>query len=305
METVLKSYNVFIDSTQGTKRINLFEQAPNGGAVRVSLKQFQSLRTFGNVDKEYLQFWVKIDNESLPQIQIDNQAYIDGMTEIILPDVYYADPGELFKAKVERIKSFIEASYPSNALVAYETYIDSNGNDRVRWTISGDYIVDRKSLYLKDTGVPSMEFSTAITARDQFIVHEWFAKYFYLRVDGATNNLESKELSTANVDPNDDELIQSDVLAAIPFAGGINPFSYQARVKNESSFANRTGVQSLELRLTDHRNEPIQNISALTVSWSAVLHIELVVDHSVPTLGYGPSPNPVDPKLSGNVYRPI
>eukprot|EP00967_Tisochrysis_lutea_P120611 scaffold197959_cov31-Tisochrysis_lutea.AAC.3 len=37
METVVKSYNVFADSTQVTKRINLFEQAPSGGAVRVSL----------------------------------------------------------------------------------------------------------------------------------------------------------------------------------------------------------------------------------------------------------------------------
>lgn len=304
METVVKSYNIFVDSTQVTKRINLFEQAPSGGVVRVSLKQFQSLRTFGNVDREYLQFWIKIDNESLPQVQIDNQAYIDGMQDITLPDVYYSTPEELFASKAQRIKSFIDVTYPGS-IVEHYSYLDANGNDRVRWTISGDFVNDNKSVYIKDVNLPNAEYSSATPSRDIFLVHEWFAKYFYLRVDGATNNLESKELSTANVDPNDDELIQSDVLAAIPFVGGANPYSYHARVKNESSFVNSTAVQSLELRITDHRNEPIQNISALTVSWSAVLQVELVINHSVPTLGYGPAPNPVDPKLTGNVYRPL
>eukprot|EP00967_Tisochrysis_lutea_P101786 scaffold152924_cov30-Tisochrysis_lutea.AAC.2 len=110
---------------------------------------------------------------------------------------------------------------------------------------------------------------------------------------------------TANVDPNDDELLQSDVLAAIPFVGGVNPYSYHARVKNESSFMNATAVQSLELRLTNHRNEPIQNISALTVSWSAVLQVELVINHSIQPAGYGQTPTRVNPKLTGNIYRPL
>lgn len=34
---MLKSYNVFVDSVRGTT-LNLHEQAPSGGVVRVSLK---------------------------------------------------------------------------------------------------------------------------------------------------------------------------------------------------------------------------------------------------------------------------
>eukprot|EP00967_Tisochrysis_lutea_P029012 scaffold33911_cov32-Tisochrysis_lutea.AAC.1 len=298
MESVIKSYNVFVDSHQSTKRINLFEQAPTGGVVRVSLKQIQVHRTFGNVNTNYLRFRVKIDDESKPLT--NEQAFIDTMTEIVLPDAHYADPTELFSLKAERIQTFVRQSY-ADAVVQF--YI--NDNDTVTWVIAGSFISDSKSVYLKEYDIPTMEFSAATNDIEQPIVYERFGKYFYLRIDGATGNLESKELSAQGVDPSNDELIQSDILGAIPFTPGTAPYSYHARVKNESSFTNHTSVQAIELRLTDQQNNPIQSDGGMAISWSAVLQVELVVNQSIQPAGYGQTPTRVDPKLTGNIYRPI
>ena len=78
----------------------------------------------------------------------------------------------------------------------------------------------------------------------------------------------------SSVDPSNDELIQSDILGAIPFTPGTAPYTYHARVRNESSFTNHTAVQAIELRLTDQQNNPIQSDSGMTIySWSAVLQV--------------------------------
>ena len=140
------------------------------------------------------------------------------MERVTIPDVYYSNPQEVFDIKREKISEYIQTEYPGDSIVTYETYIDSNGNDRVRWTIAGQYASNGMSFYLRDTGASTQEFSSVVTAHDQFIVHEWFGKFFYLRIDGATNNLESQELNTANIDPaRADELLHSDILAAPVF----------------------------------------------------------------------------------------
>lgn len=124
----------------------------------------------------------------------------------------------------------------------------------------------------------------------------------YLRVDAPTNNLESKELAGAENIVGDD-LIHSDILGSVQVTSGAGPFSWRAWIPNERSFEVSGSLQSLTLRLTDHRNRALVSTDGSDVGFSCTIGVEVLIKHNVRTLGYGPSPNPVDPKDS-KLYIP-
>jgi len=119
----------------------------------------------------------------------------------------------------------------------------------------------------------------------------------YLRVDGRTNNLESKELAGAENIVGDD-LIHSDILGSVQISSGSGPFTWRAWIPYERSFEVSGSLQSLSLRLTDHRNRSLVTTDGSDVVFACTIGVELLIKHNIKTLGYGPSPNPVDPKES-------
>eukprot|EP00962_Isochrysis_galbana_P061260 scaffold36309_cov148-Isochrysis_galbana.AAC.3 len=88
-----------------------------------------------------------------------------------------------------------------------------------------------------------------------------------------------------------------------PVTSGAGPFSWRAWIPNERSFEVSGSLQSLTLRLTDHRNRALVSTDGSDVGFSCTIGVEVLIKHNVRTLGYGPSPNPVDPKDS-KLYIP-
>lgn len=84
---------------------------------------------------------------------------------------------------------------------------------------------------------------------------------------------------------------------------GAGPFSWRAWIPNERCFEVAGSLQSLSLRLTDDRNRALVTTNGSDVGFSCTIGVELLVKHNIKTLGYGPSPNPVDPKDS-KLYVP-
>jgi hypothetical protein len=67
---------------------------------------------------------------------------------------------------------------------------------------------------------------------------------------------------------------------------------WRAFIKDERCFDAQHSLQSLTLRLTDHRSNPLPD----SVHFSCVLGVDVFIQHDIRQLGYGPAPSPVDPK---------
>jgi hypothetical protein len=84
----------------------------------------------------------------------------------------------------------------------------------------------------------------------------------------------------------------SDILGSVELTRGENPFTWRAFIRDERCFDVQHALQSLTLRLTDHRNVPLPD----DVRFSCTLGVEVSIQHDIRQLGYGPAPSPVDAK---------
>jgi hypothetical protein len=87
-------------------------------------------------------------------------------------------------------------------------------------------------------------------------------------------------------------MYHSDILGSAALTRGENAFTWRAYIKDEHCFDAQHSLQSITLRLTDHRNNPI------LAHFTCTLGVEVFVQHAIRQLGYGPAPSPVDPKTN-------
>jgi hypothetical protein len=119
--------------------------------------------------------------------------------------------------------------------------------------------------------------------------------HIYLRTDaGPGHNLESPSLAgQADSSPYTD-MHHTDILGSVALTRGENLYTWRAFIKDERCFDAQHSLQSITLRLTDHRNNTIAD----SVHFTCTLGVEVFIQHNIRQVGYGPAPSPVDPKTN-------
>jgi hypothetical protein len=143
------------------------------------------------------------------------------------------------------------------------------------------------------SGVPTLSSATSITIPLASVLMNVPATHVYLRTDaGPGHNIESPGLAgQADASPYTD-MRHSDILGSVALTRGENTFTWRAFIKDERCFDAQHALQSLTLRLNDHRNAPLSD----DVHFSCTLGVKVFIQHDIRRLGYGPTPSPVDPK---------
>jgi hypothetical protein len=90
------------------------------------------------------------------------------------------------------------------------------------------------------------------------------------------------------------DMHHSDIRGSVAYTRGENAYTWRAFIKDERCFDAQHSLQSITLRLTDHRNVPLPE----DVHFSCVLGVDVFIQHDIRQLGYGPAPSPVDPKTN-------
>jgi hypothetical protein len=302
---MLKSYNVFVDSSRGTT-LNIHEQAPSGGVVRVSLKSLTIPRTFSNISSAKRRF---INIGVAPAGAVITLAFIASLSEETLPVAIYTTKRQIIDAMVAIVRRVMQA-YDAAALVEYvdgvvqiTSNMGANGDRLYILTTSAGDSSDGLSHVL---GIPTsnrVEAETTFALSPDTVDLTQVAQAVYLRIDSPTNNLESRELAGVEDDSPYDELRHSDILGSVQLTRGEGAFNWRAFIPNERSFEVGGSLQSLQLRLTDHRNVPLEEFAESDVPFQCVIGVEVLIKHNIRTLGYGPVIPPVDAK-SSRIYVP-
>jgi hypothetical protein len=102
---MLKSYNVFVDSSRGAT-LQLHEQAPSGGVVRVSLKSLTIPRTFSNIASAERRF---INIGVAPAGGEITLAFLASLTEETLPNAIYTTKRQIIDAMVAIVRQVMQA----------------------------------------------------------------------------------------------------------------------------------------------------------------------------------------------------
>jgi hypothetical protein len=110
--------------------------------------------------------------------------------------------------------------------------------------------------------------------RPDSIILAAIPSHVYLRTDaGPGHNLESPSLAgQADSSPYTD-MHHSDILGSVALTRGANPFTWRAYIRDERCFDAQHALQSIKLRLTDHRNNPLPD----DVHFSCTLGVEVFI----------------------------
>jgi hypothetical protein len=127
---MLKSYNIFVDSDRG-RTLNIHEQAPSGGVVRVSLKSLTVTRSFSNLTQEQREsIWIAIAPIGSTALQVlDNHTTARPLS----PAVYLA-ADEVVNAIYDVAETVVRAYDPA----AVVTRSKQSGIDFANSTISAN-----------------------------------------------------------------------------------------------------------------------------------------------------------------------
>jgi hypothetical protein len=275
--SILKSYNVFVESLLGST-INLHEQAPSGGVIRVSLKNLLVPRSFTNTRKklEDLSF---VAGDTLAGAMTQEYLTANGEANNRPPVGIYTTADQIFEALTSKARTAIELV--GGTLTQLSQY---------NFTVT---MPTGKTFYLVNKSGDPWQVATNIWQGPLTnTIMQLSFQEVYLRVDITTNNLESKLLA-GQLDATHDDLVHSDILGKVQLTRGEDAHSWRALIKGESSFDVHGSLQQLNLRLTDDVNTPIDG-----AEFSCVLGVEGIVLQDIPNLGHNPAPNPTNPKTN-------
>jgi hypothetical protein len=242
---MLKSYNIFVDSDRG-RTLNLYEQAPSGGVVRVSLKSLSVARSFSNMtvsQRGSIRMAVAPVGSSFFQVA----ANVDNA--LLLPAAIYLTREHVVNAIYDMAEAVVKAYDPA----AVVTRNQQSGIDFENSTISAD----GKALYVLffdipdpiiDTGYYPLlgtirhistddPFANGFYINPDYINMAVIPSHVYLRTDAAPgHNLESPSLAgQAGSSPYTD-MHHSDILGSVALTRGENPFTWRAYIKDERCF---------------------------------------------------------------------
>jgi hypothetical protein len=298
---MLKSYTVFVDSDRG-RTLKLHEQAPSGGVVRVSLKSLTVARGFSNLTEEQRES-IKVAIAPIGSTAI--QVLFNGTTSDMLPASVYLTSEDVINAVYDVAEAVVKAYDPA----AVVTRCNTSGLDFANSTIPGsgnalfviflpiaDPIIDTSTYPIMD-GYRHIDtedaFANGFFIRPELIRLGAIPHHVHLRTDvGPGHNLESPSLAGQLESSPHTDMHHSDILGSAALTRGENSFTWRAFIKDERCSDAQHSLQSLTLRLTDHRNNPLPD----TVHVVCTLGVEVFIQHDIRQLGYGPAPSPVDPK---------
>jgi hypothetical protein len=215
----------------------------------------------------------------------------DGLTVSYLPPAIYTNPQQVLDWLFDGFTRAILA-YDPNAIVNRlgdtpdftNSTLQANGQSLHFFRVSvgplGSLPAQTSSSTSITIPLSAVDLSSAMT-------------HVYLRTDaGPGHNLETPNLAgQADASPYTD-MRHSDILGSVELMRGENPFTWRAFIRDERCFDVQHALQSLTLRLTDHRNVPLPD----DVRFSCTLGVEVFIQHDIRQLGYGPALSRVDPK---------